>query len=57
MGLVYWFSWALFIVYERVTLRLPWPLKNFVLGQFPGEFRAQQEVLRSVELWSFSVND
>jgi len=46
MGLVYWFSWALFIVYEKVTLHLPWPLKNFLLGQFPGEFQAQEEVLR-----------
>jgi hypothetical protein len=46
MGLVYWFSWALFIVYEKVTLRMPWPLKRFLLGQFPGEFDAQQAVLR-----------
>jgi hypothetical protein len=57
MGLVYWFSWALFIVYEKVTLRLPWPVKNFVLGQFPGEFRAQQEVLRSRTAWSSLEND
>ena len=57
MALVYWFSWALFIVYEKVTLRLPWPLKNIVIGQFPSEFHAQQQVLRPEPTWSFLDND
>jgi hypothetical protein len=46
MGFVFWFSWALFIVFEKVTLRMPWPIKHFVIGQFPGEFEAQRQIMR-----------
>ncbi len=46
MAFVFSFSWALFIVYEKVTLLMPWPLKHFLLGQFPGEFEAQRQVMR-----------
>jgi len=45
MGFVFSFSWALFIVFEIVTLRMPWPLKHFLIGQFPGEFEAQRQVM------------
>ncbi len=41
------FAWALFIVFERIILKLPWPLKQFLLRQFPDEFAAQRAVLRS----------
>jgi len=44
-GFVFSFSWALFIVFEKVTLRMPWPLKHFLIGQFPGEFEAQCQVM------------
>jgi hypothetical protein len=27
-------------------LRMPWPIKHFVIGQFPGEFEAQLQVMR-----------
>ena len=46
MGFVFSFSWALFIVFERMTLFMPWPLRHFVIGQFPGEFEAQRQVIR-----------
>ena len=45
-GFVFSFSWALFIIFEKVTVRMPWPLKHFLIGQFPGEFEAQLQVLR-----------
>jgi len=45
-GFVFSFSWALFIVFEKVTLQMPWPLKHFLIGQFPGEFEAQRQVMR-----------
>jgi len=41
------FAWALFIVIEKIVLRLPWPLKHFLLKQFPDEFAAQIAVFRS----------
>jgi len=25
---------------------MPWPLKHFLIGQFPGEFEAQQQVMK-----------
>jgi len=28
-----------------MTLWMPWPLKHFLLGQFPGEFEAQRQVM------------
>ena len=46
MGFVYSFSWALFIVFEKVTVKAPWPLKHFLIGQFPGEFEAQRQVIK-----------
>jgi hypothetical protein len=27
-------------------LLMPWPLKHFLIGQFPGEFEAQVQVMR-----------
>jgi len=43
---VFSFSWALFIVFEKVTVRMPWPLKQLLIGQFPGEFEAQRQVMK-----------
>src|SRR6266581_6362701 len=40
-------AWAVFTVFEKVVLRLPWPLRRFVIMQFPDEFAAQQVVVRS----------
>jgi hypothetical protein len=40
-------AWALFIVFEKIVLSLPWPLQRLVIMQFPDEFRAQQVVVRS----------
>lgn len=54
MSLTFSIAWALFLVFKKTTLRLPWPMREFVLGQFPDEFAAQLEV---VEAWtSFSRN-
>ena len=47
MGIVFSFSWALFIVFEKLTVRMPWPLKQFLIGQLPGEFEAQLQVMRT----------
>jgi hypothetical protein len=46
MGFVFWFSWALFIVFERITLGMPWPAKYFLVSQFADEFDAQRQVLK-----------
>lgn len=46
--MLFGFAWALFVVLERITLRLPWPLKQFLLEQFPDELVAQRVVIR---LW------
>jgi len=27
-------------------LLMPWPLKRFLIGQFPGEFEAQRQVMK-----------
>ncbi len=42
------FAQALFVVFETLTLRLPWPVKHFVLRQFPDEYAAQRVVMRSL---------
>ncbi|HYU54781.1 MAG TPA: hypothetical protein VEL71_01040 [Candidatus Dormibacteraeota bacterium] len=47
MTLPFSLAWALFTVFEKVVLRLPWPLRRFVIMQFPDEFAAQQVVVRS----------
>jgi hypothetical protein len=26
---------------------MPWPLKHFLIGQFPGEFEAQRQVMKA----------
>src|SRR5438093_13226109 len=41
------FAWALFIVFERIILKLPWPLKQFLLRPFLAEFAAEIAVLRT----------
>jgi len=46
MGIIFSISWALFIVFENITVRMPWPLKRFLIGQFPGEFEAQLQVMK-----------
>ena len=46
VGVIFSFSWALFIMFEKATARMPWPLKRFLVGQFPGEFEAQLQVMR-----------
>ncbi|HZY93772.1 MAG TPA: hypothetical protein VFE98_02800 [Candidatus Bathyarchaeia archaeon] len=46
MAFVFWFSWALFIVFERITLGMPWPAKDFLISQFADEFEAQRQVLK-----------
>ncbi len=50
MSFLFYFAWALFIVFEKVTLHMPWPIRHFLIGQFPDEFKAQRAVvkLRSV---------
>jgi hypothetical protein len=47
VSFIFNFAWALFIIFETVVLRLPWPLKHFLLRQFPDEFVAQRAVVRS----------
>jgi hypothetical protein len=47
VSLIFSFAWALFIVFETIVLKLPWPLKQFLLKQFPDEFAAQRAVIRS----------
>jgi hypothetical protein len=39
------FAWALFHVFEKTVMHLPWPLRGFVLRQFPDEFVAQRAVV------------
>jgi hypothetical protein len=54
LTLAFSFAWALFLVFEEVVLRLPWPLQDFVLRQFPDEFVSQRAL---VEAWAkLSVN-
>jgi hypothetical protein len=45
LGFAFSFAWALFLVFERTVLRLPWPLRIFVIRQFPDEFEAQRFVV------------
>lgn len=47
MGLTFSFAWALFLVFRKTTLRLPWPMREFVLKQFPDEFAAQLELVEA----------
>ncbi len=42
------FAQALFAVFETLVLRLPWPVKHFVLHQFPDEYAAQRVIARSL---------
>ena len=43
------FAWALFLVFEKIVSSLPWPLRDFVLRQFPDEFGSQKMM---VEAWA-----
>ena len=45
MGFSFSLGWALFIVYAKITIRMPWPLKQFLISQFPDELNAQSLVL------------
>ena len=47
MGIPFSLAWSLFLVLEKIVQRLPWPLRRFVIMQFPDEFAAQQIVVRS----------
>jgi hypothetical protein len=47
MSFAFSFAWALFLVYERMLAGMPWPLRHYLLSQFPDEFRAQRAVVRS----------
>ena len=47
MGIPFSLAWSLFIVFERIVQRLPWPLRRLVIMQFPDEFAAQKVVVRS----------
>ncbi len=46
MSFTFSFAWALFLVFEKTTPRVPWPLREFLLRQFPDEFAAQRVVVR-----------
>jgi hypothetical protein len=46
LGIPFSLAWSLFLVFERIVQRLPWPLKRFVIMQFPDEFAAQRVVVR-----------
>ncbi|HEX4919177.1 MAG TPA: hypothetical protein VFV92_00365 [Candidatus Bathyarchaeia archaeon] len=47
MAFLFSFAWSLFLVFEKITDRTPWPLRIFLLGQFPDEFAAQKAVVRA----------
>ena len=47
MGIPFSLAWSLFLVSEKIVQRLPWPLRRFVIMQFPDEFAAQQVVGRA----------
>src|SRR6266705_4904433 len=50
MSLTFSFAWALFLVYERIVLAMPWPARQFLLSQFPDEFAAQRAVVRVTQV-------
>jgi hypothetical protein len=44
---IFSFAWSLFIVFEKIILNLPWPVKNYFISQFRDEYLAQRSVLNS----------
>jgi hypothetical protein len=47
LGVPFSLAWSLFLVFEKIVQRLPWPVRRFVVMQFPDEFAAQQIVVRA----------